>query len=200
MDNPAKMRVGKLIVAVVFSLTLISVGVGVAVGRLAQSDVRPDLRLDEELPPIHRHTETILPSIQASTPPIRVPLLDCINGSVFTIDDSIRVYTCKDEYVDIRKWGKVSTTTGIRYSKKQWHKLTLMTSIIETYMGIFRLDDGLWISLNKTETIDLREENGGITLTLNQWFELRGLTDKINNVLGLKANSQGYIDIKDSKK
>ena len=169
MDNAAKMRVA---IAGVVVLILIGVVAGVV----------NHVQRDDELPPIHRPTPI-------STTPL-VPLLDRIDGYIFNIDGGIRVYVCKEEYVYLRR-----RSSSIRCNTEQWHKFTLMFDAIEYSMGINRVDEGMWIAPNKTETIKFCEKKECITLTLDQWFQLRKLAGKINNVLGVKDNTaeQPYI-------
>ena len=117
-------------------------------------------------------------TVQTESPPPTplVPLLDCIDGYIFNIDGGIRVYVCKDEYVYLRR-----RSSRIRCNTQQWHKFTTMFDTIEYSMGINRVDDAIWKGLNKK--IKFCEKKECITLTLDQWFQLRQLTDKINNAL-----------------
>ena len=159
MDNAAKMRVA---IAGVVVLILIGVVAGVV----------NHVQRDDELPPIHRPTPI-------STTPL-VPLLDRIDGYIFNIDGGIRVYVCQDEYVYLRG------STSIQCNTQQWHKFTMMLDTIEYSMGINRVDDAIWVAKSdlRYKTINFCERKECITLTLDQWFQLRQLTNKINNVLG----------------
>jgi len=107
----------------------------------------------------------------------RVPLADCIDMYTYIIDEDMKVFVCKENYVHIRG------TVHVRYSILQWYKFMSLLSTIEYGIGIVRIDDTRYIQLRKIDIINLYSENGPVAVTLEQWFTLMNLLPKINSAL-----------------
>ena len=183
----------------IVTLFLTCIGVGVARSIKAESVVRlglPPITHVPELPTTATELPTTVPTELPTTARVQtplVPLLNCNESNIFNIGDYMRVYVCRDVYVDIRKWDKARNTSHIRYNAVQWHKFTMMMHAIEQSMGIFRLDESHWMSLKKIDSIDLCAKGGCLTMTTDQWFQLTDLTNMISTTLGLKAASPEQV-------
>lgn len=130
--------------------------------------------------------EEVLPRLHTTKPP------QCSNGYVYELDADVKVTACK-EYVDIRRWKNGPTRNATRYTKKQWYLFTNMISAIEYDMGIKRIDEKQGIFTKDLRSIKLCEmvngiPNGlGITLTIEQWFQLVNLYHRINSIMGITS-------------
>lgn len=128
--------------------------------------------------------------------PTKVSMYDCIDAYAFNLNDYVRVYVCRNEYVDIRRWGDVGVINGTKYTVEQWGKFCMMIDTIEYDIGIMRLDENNTIFTRDFHSIMLcNMVNGipthkGISLNMQEWFHLVQITPKINNVLGLKEQSE----------
>jgi len=124
--------------------------------------------------PLHVRSAHVKTNI---TQGVRVPLDDCSDAYTYTIDESMKIFVCKDDYVHIR--GK----EHIRYTMLQWHKFVTLVNPIEYGIGIVRIDDTSYIQLKKIGCIELHNGNGRITLNLKQWLTMVKLLPQITKKL-----------------
>ncbi len=120
-------------------------------------------------------------------PTIRPP------GHIYEMHPNIKVTVKKNLYVDIRRWETPfkPSQEGLQFSKRDWVRFKTIAPSIENYMGLYHVNDKLFVEVGDVKNITLQNGKDSITLTPKIWLKLRAKMPLISNMLD---NETGVVN------
>ena len=128
---------------------------------------------------------------QEEQPTIRAPMEK--PGHIYEVQRDLKVTVKKNLYVDIRRWETAFKPShdGVRFNKKDWLRFRTFAPSLENYMGLYHVNDKLFVEVGDVKNITLRNGKDSLTLTPKEWLKFRVKMPLISTML---ENETGVVN------